>query len=164
MLNFADKTLSCATPFQLDKEQWVDQPIERVFAFFAEPGNLQTITPPWMSFRLVSCSTPAIEQGTILEYALRVRGLPMKWISQISVWEPPFRFVDEQLHGPYRRWRHEHTFEDHGQRTRIGDHVDYAVPGGRWVEKWLVRRDLEKIFAYRIESLGRAFRAMDSGR
>lgn len=157
MLNFADKTLTAPTPFRLQEQQWVDQPIERVFAFFAEPGNLQKITPPWMSFRLVSCSTPAIEEGTILEYALRVRGLPMKWVSQITVWEPPFRFVDEQLHGPYRRWHHEHTFEDHGARTLIGDQVDYAVPGGRLVEKFLVRRDIAKIFRYRTETLAAQF-------
>ena len=158
MLNFADRSLSAPTPFRLEKEQWIDQPIETVFAFFADPGNLQKITPPWMSFRITSCSTPEIEQGTILEYALRVRGLPMKWVSQITVWEPPFRFVDEQLHGPYRRWHHEHTFDDHDDRTRIGDLVDYAVPGGRLIEKLLVRRDLAKIFQYRFETLAAQFR------
>ena len=156
-MNFADKTLSVPTPFRLEREQWIDEPIDKVFAFFADPANLQEITPPWMSFRITSCSTPEIEEGTILEYALKVRGMPMKWISRISVWEPPFRFVDEQLHGPYRRWYHEHTFEDVGGRTRIGDNVDYAVPGGRLVERLFVRRDLKQIFQYRFDSLERQF-------
>ncbi|MEZ5974680.1 MAG: SRPBCC family protein [Planctomycetota bacterium] len=124
------------------------RPVAEVFPFFADPANLGRITPPWMQFRIVECSTPEIGEGTEIEYALKVRGLPMRWRSLIRCWQPPFRFIDEQIWGPYRRWVHLHTFEDLGDRTRIRDEVDYAVPGAGWCIAHVVRPDLERIFAY----------------
>ena len=112
-----------------------------------------------MDFRISSCSTETIQQGTILEYRLKVRGLPTKWRSLIREWNPPHHFVDEQLHGPYRRWHHKHSFEalvaeDGGPRTRVLDQVDYAVPGGKIIERLFVRGQLDGIFSYRHKVLG----------
>ncbi len=148
-MNFADKTRSLPTPFHLYREQAIDMPLSQVFEFFADPRNLETITPPWMHFRIEGASTTEIQEGTILDYALKVRGMPMKWRSLIREWNPPHSFIDEQLVGPYRRWIHLHTFEAEGEGTRIADHVDYAVPGGKWVEKLLVQPELRRIFDYR---------------
>jgi len=158
-MNFADPTRSARTPFRLEREQRISRPLEEVFAFFAEPQNLEVITPPWMKFHLAKCSTETIGEGTVLEYALRVRGLPMRWVSLIREWDPPHQFVDEQLHGPYRRWLHRHTFRQEGSETVIGDEVDYAVPGGALIERLLVRGELERIFGYRQTSLQQAMDA-----
>ncbi|MFT4648110.1 MAG: ligand-binding SRPBCC domain-containing protein [Planctomycetota bacterium] len=152
-MNFADKSRSVATPFRLDREQYIELPHGKVFEFFADPENLEAITPPWMQFRIVGCSTPEIEEGTVLDYALKVRGMPTKWRSLIREWNPPHSFIDEQLVGPYRRWIHLHTFEAQGSGTLIGDHVDYAVPGGKLIEKLLVQPELRRIFDYRQHSL-----------
>jgi ligand-binding SRPBCC domain-containing protein len=98
--------------------------------------------------------------GVEIDYRLRVRGLPMRWRSRIAVWQPPHRFVDEQVRGPYRLWHHEHSFESKDLGTLVRDHVRHAVHGGPLeplVHRWLVRRDVERIFAYRAERLAERF-------
>lgn len=139
--------------FLIDREQVLSKPIDEVFRFFSDPRNLGEITPPWLNFQIVSCSTETIGEGTVIDYRLRVRGLPIRWRSVIRQWVPPYRFLDEQLRGPYRRWIHEHSFEDLGGRTRVGDHVRYSVLGGALVNSLLVRPDIERIFDYRAERL-----------
>ncbi|HRQ73885.1 MAG TPA: SRPBCC family protein [Phycisphaerales bacterium] len=125
-------------------------PIERVFAFFADPFNLESLTPPWLRFRVLTPPPIAMREGLALDYRLRVRGLAMRWRSVILAWEPPDRFVDAQSVGPYAWWWHEHRFEQlPGGGTRITDTVEYAAPGGRLLHDVLVRPDLERIFAYR---------------
>lgn len=128
-------------------------PRERVFGFFAEAENLQGITPPSLDFRILTPAPIRMAEGTLIDYRLRIRGVPVRWRTRIRVWDPPRRFVDEQVRGPYRLWVHEHRFEPEGGGTRVVDRVDYAVPGGRLVDRLFVRREVERIFAYRRERL-----------
>jgi ligand-binding SRPBCC domain-containing protein len=132
--------------------------IEQVFAFFAAAENLEAITPPWLKFKIVTPGPLHLQQGSLIDYRLRLRGVPIRWQSEIAVWEPPHRFVDRQVRGPYLLWHHEHRFSSHAQGTLCEDEVDYAVPGGRLVHQLLVRRDLLKIFAYRAQRLREEFR------
>jgi ligand-binding SRPBCC domain-containing protein len=90
---------------------------------------------------------------------LRLHGIPLRWQSEVTVWEPPYRFVDEQRRGPYRLWIHEHAFLQHHGGTLIRDQVQYAVPGGTLIDRFFVRPNLEKIFAYRQEKLQEIFHA-----
>ena len=133
----------------LQTELWLPQPLERVFKFFADPKNLERLTPPWLRFEILTRSDIDIEKGTVLDYRLRLRGIPLRWQSEIVVWQPPHRFVDRQTKGPYTLWVHEHSFAPHNNGTTIGDRVEYAVPGGALIHKFLVAPDLEKIFQYR---------------
>lgn len=142
-------------PGIVEREVVLDAPIEAVFAFFGDPGNLNRITPPWLDFRIVSCSTATIGSGTLIDYRLRIRGVPIRWRSRILDWDPPHGFADEQVRGPYRKWIHHHSFEDLGGRTRCRDHVAYTVPGGALVDRLFVRPDVERIFDYRTEQLAR---------
>ena len=134
-----------------ETEQLVPLARGSVFAFFAEPRNLEAITPPWLRFHIVDQSTGCVEEGTELTYRLRIRGFPVTWRSRIEEWQPNDRFVDVQLRGPYARWHHTHTFHDSGSGTLIRDRVLYRLPLGRWGD-WiggrLVAADVGKIFAY----------------
>jgi ligand-binding SRPBCC domain-containing protein len=143
--------------YQLQTELWLPQPPDRVFKFFADPRNLERITPPWLSFEILTPPDIEIEKGTLLDYRLRLRGIPLCWQSEIAVWEPPHRFVDRQTKGPYSLWVHEHTFTENDTGTTVGDRVEYAVPGGRLIHKFLVAPDLEKIFQYRRKILEEIF-------
>lgn len=135
--------------FCLDQECWLPRPRTEVFPFFADATNLPTITPDSMHFSILTPRPLVMGRGLLIDYALRVHGLPVRWQSEITAWEPPFRFIDEQRRGPYRFWKHEHTFEEHDGGTRARDSVQYAVWGGALVNHLFVRRDLEKIFAFR---------------
>jgi len=142
--------------FVLLREQWVPQPPEEVFPFFAEAANLEALTPPWLRFRILTPLPIRMGPGVRIEYRLRLRGLPLRWVAEIRVWEPPHKFVDVQLRGPYRFWIHSHRFIPERGGTRIVDVVRYALPGGilgRWVHRWLVRKDVEKIFRYRAQRI-----------
>jgi len=141
------------------RDQTLGAGIDEVFRFFSDPRNLGEITPPWLHFHIDACSTASIGEGTVIDYSLRVRGFPFRWRSVIRAWDPPFRFVDEQVTGPYRRWIHEHSFVDLGGRTRVGDCVRYAVFGGALVDRFLVRPDVERIFDYRAKRLMTLLRA-----
>lgn len=145
------------TVHRFEMEQWLPSPRSEVFPFFADAANLQAITPPWLDFRILTPGPIEMRPGVLIDYRISLRGLPLKWRTQICVWEPPFRFVDQQLKGPYRQWIHEHTFEEKDGGTLCRDVVDYAVPGGALVNRFFVRRDVEKIFAYRREQLALRF-------
>jgi len=141
----------------LERTQRLAGGIERVFAFFSDPTNLEVLTPEWLRFRVLRCSTDEVRAGTVLDYRLRLCGIPLRWRSLISAWEPPHRFVDEQLFGPYRTWVHEHRFEVDGGGVLVHDRVRYAMLGGRLVDRWLVRPDLERIFDHRRDRLAERF-------
>ena len=143
--------------FELREETFVNRPLGDVFEFFSRPENLELLTPPWLRFRIVTPLPIELRQGTTIDYRLRLRGLPLRWRSLIPVWEPPHRFVDEQLKGPYRTWVHEHRFTSEEGGTRVLDHVRYDLLCGRIVQPIFVRRDLQRIFAYRTEALQRHF-------
>lgn len=143
---------------RLEREQLVKRPRKDVFDFFARAENLERITPPWLSFRLLTPGPIDMSPGTLIDYRLRLHGLPLRWTSRIEDWEEEHRFVDAQLHGPYRSWRHLHEFEPVGAGTRVRDRVEYALPLGRWGDVLgmpLVRRDLGLIFDYRATAVAR---------
>jgi ligand-binding SRPBCC domain-containing protein len=151
--------LTDMTESSLHRSTFVARPRSEVFEFFSDPGNLELLTPPWLRFRILSPRPMEMRPGLRIDYRIRLHGLPLRWRSEITVWEPPARFVDEQLRGPYRRWIHEHRFVERDGGTEVVDLVRYAVPGGRWVERFLVAPDLLRIFDHRqmriAELLGR---------
>lgn len=142
---------------RFETQIWLSYRREEVFEFFADPCNLERLTPPWLHFDIITSPDIVIEQGTLLDYRLRLRGIPLRWQSEISVWEPPLRFVDRQTKGPYSLWVHEHTFVEDRRGTVVGDRVEYAVPGGPLVQKFFVAPDLERIFAFRHRILEQIF-------
>jgi len=142
--------------YQLRSELWLPQTRGEAFQFFADPRNLERITPPWLRFQMIT-PPETVAQGTRLDYRLRLHGIPLRWQSEIVVWEPLQRFVDRQTHGPYSWWIHEHTFWERDRGTLVVDRVEYAVPGGRLVQKFLVAPDLRRIFQYRRRILEQLF-------
>jgi len=148
--------------YQLESCLWLPRAIDEVFAFFADAANLDAITPPWLKFRVLTPMPITMRSGLLLDYSLRMRGLPIKWRSEITAWEPPYRFVDEQRRGPYRHWVHEHRFEESNGGTNVVDRVDYAVPGGGLIHRMFVGPDLVKIFHFRMAMLTERFGAGDA--
>lgn len=143
--------------FLLERDVIVARRIQEVFRFFSDPKNLNLLTPPWLDFHIVGCSTPTIGPNTLIDYKLKLRGFPLRWRSRILDWNPPYGFADEQVRGPYRHWIHQHSFEDLGARTRCRDSVRYSVVGGSIVNRLFVKRDVERIFDYRTEQLTKIF-------
>jgi ligand-binding SRPBCC domain-containing protein len=138
----------------LRREQRLPGPPEAVFPFFADARNLEAITPPLLQFRLLTPEPVEMGVGTFLQYALRLRGLPVRWDTLIQAWDPPHRFVDVQVRGPYRLWHHTHELEPLDGGTLMRDTVRYAIgfgPFGEVARRAVVQRDLEAIFAYRAE-------------
>jgi ligand-binding SRPBCC domain-containing protein len=149
------------TIYTLQRELWVPRPLPDVFDFFAKAENLERITPPWMQFRIVTPPPIEVRQGTTIAYALRVRGIPLKWISKIDKWDPPHEFVDIQVKGPYKFWHHTHRFSERAGGTSIEDTVRYGLPFGalgRSVNWLQVAGDLAKIFDYRAQQVQELFR------
>ena len=138
-------------------ELWLPLKPEKLFPFFSDAANLDAVTPPWLHFQIVSPQTIKIKTGTLIDYQLKVHGFPLRWRTLIRDWEPPHRFVDEQLRGPYRRWIHEHTFEPQNEGTLARDSVSYAVIFDPIAHPLFVRRDVKKIFAFRQQTLKEKF-------
>lgn len=145
------------TTFELTTRVWISRPVDEVFRFFADAHNLNVITPPFLHFRILTPAPIAMQPGTLIDYRIRLRVVPITWRTRIAAWAPPYRFVDEQLHGPYRLWRHTHTFSAVDGGTLMEDRVQYRVLGGAVVHALFVRRDLRHIFRYRLEALRRVF-------
>jgi ligand-binding SRPBCC domain-containing protein len=141
----------------LEVAQWLPRPRDEVFPFFADAFNLERITPPLLRFRVVTPGPIEMRKGTLIDYRFRIHGFSVRWRSEISVWQPPSRFVDEQRHGPYRLWWHEHSFTERDGGTQCRDVVRYAVPGGSLVQRLLVEPDVRKIFDHRRDALARIF-------
>lgn len=138
-------------------EMELPRPIHDVFAFFSDATNLEAITPPWLHFEILTPRPIPMKAGTIIDYRLRIHGFPVRWRTLIRVWDPPHRFVDEQVRGPYRLWVHEHRFVSCGPATRVEDRVQYAVPLDFLLHRLFVRRDLEEIFRFRAATLHQRF-------
>jgi ligand-binding SRPBCC domain-containing protein len=146
----------------LTTEVWLPRPVGQVFGFFADPGNLDALTPPWLHFRIQSLPEGGLRAGARIGYRIRWRLLPLAWRTTITAWEPPHRFVDSQQRGPYRLWVNEHTFAERDGGTLVRDRVDYAVPGGPLeplLHRLLVGPDVAAIFAYRQAKLREQFGA-----
>jgi ligand-binding SRPBCC domain-containing protein len=144
-------------PLRLESRQHFALPPEGLFGFFADARNLERITPGWLRFEIVGAPPESIDAGTLIDYRLRWRGIPLRWRTRIDEWDPPHRFVDRQLRGPYRLWVHEHRFTAVDGGTVMEDSVDFAAPGGRLVGRLLVRPDVERIFAHRRRVLRELF-------
>ncbi len=141
----------------LKTDLWLPRPRDQVFPFFADAMNLQELTPAFLDFRILTPPPIEMDAGTLIDYSLKVRGVPIRWRTRISEWEPPLRFVDEQIKGPYRLWVHEHRFLEEDGGTRVLDRVRYAPPGGSLVNRLFVRSEVQRIFAYRTERLRERF-------
>jgi ligand-binding SRPBCC domain-containing protein len=139
--------------FEFRSHLWLPRPMNEVFEFFSNALNLEQITPPWLQFHVTTPQPIDMREGTEIAYRLKLRGIPVRWRSRIAVWEPPLRFVDEQLSGPYRAWIHEHTFREEFGGTTCEDHVKYAPIGGAIINKLVVEHDVKEIFAYRSDRL-----------
>lgn len=135
--------------YLLETEQWFPKPRPEVFDFFADAGNLETITPPFLRFKIVTPRPIDMRAGQLIDYSLRLHAIPIRWRTEIESWEPPLRFVDRQLRGPYRLWHHEHTFTAIDGGTLVKDAVTYIVPGGSLVHALFVKADVRRIFEYR---------------
>ena len=133
----------------LETSLWLPRSVEEVFEFFSDARNLEAITPAWLKFRVLTPGMIDMLPGTLIDYELRLRVLPIRWQSEITAWDPPRRFVDEQRRGPYRKWAHEHVFSPESSGTRVIDRVTYAAPGGALVHRLLVDPDLRRIFKFR---------------
>jgi ligand-binding SRPBCC domain-containing protein len=133
-------------------EQFVPRPLEEVFYFFSQAKNLEKISPPFLKFQVKNQSTASIQEGTVIDYRLKVRGIPARWRSKISNWNPPYEFSDLQELGPYKHWFHTHSFEAVSGGTLIRDLVRYKLPIsplGDWVAQKFVKSEIHKIFQYR---------------
>jgi len=149
-------------PYILESKQEISRPLSEVFPFFAAPENLESITPPWLNFRILTPSPIRMQEGALIDYSIRLRGVPMRWRTKITEYRPPHKFIDMQIRGPYLLWEHTHTFEaftaaDGREATRIVDTVRYIprdIPGwipllGGTLQRWMVRPELERIFRHR---------------
>ena len=148
----------------LERSQFVPRPIDEVFAFFSDAGNLERITPTWLSFRIREPRPAEIRAGTLLHYLIRWHGIPLSWTTNILVWSPPRLFVDVQLRGPYRVWHHTHRFEAVQGGTRITDLVRYRLPLGplgTMIHQWRVRREVEASFDHRRDRIAEIFPGTD---
>lgn len=143
----------------LQTQVWLPRTRQEIFPFFADAGNLDAITPPWLHFRILTPLPIEMKQGAKIHYQIRLHGIPISWRTNIAAWSPPHSFVDEQISGPYQKWHHTHTFEDKDGGTLCTDRVVYKHLGGMLVHKFFVRPDIERIFAYRREKMLEIFAA-----
>ncbi|MBN9622320.1 MAG: SRPBCC family protein [Actinobacteria bacterium] len=141
----------------LERQQRIERPLDEVFPFYADAGNLERITPPWLGFEVTTPRAVEMKVGALIEYRLGLHGVPVRWRTRIEAWDPPHRFVDAQLSGPYSLWHHTHTFRADGAgATILGDRVRYSIPFGPLGEvarALFVERDLERIFDYRRDAV-----------
>ena len=124
-------------------------PLQQVFEFFSTAETLNLVTPPWVHFSILTPLPIEMKVGVRIEYRIRLRGIPLRWVSEITDWDPPFRFQDTQISGPYRQWVHSHVFEETPEGTLVTDDVSYLVPGGALVNRLYVAAELRRIFKYR---------------
>lgn len=141
-------------------ETWLSASREEVWPFFSCESNLERLTPPFLQFHVLGKSTPQIEQGTCIDYRLKLHGVPVGWRSEISLWDEGHRFVDKQVKGPFDIWHHMHEFEPLAGGTLMRDTVHFKVPFG-WlgaaVSLSKVMKDVNKIFSYRMQVIEREF-------
>ena len=143
--------------FLFETRRTLEQPLAEVFEFFSNAHNLVRITPPWLHLNVLTPAPIKMFTGTLIDYKLKLHGIPIRWQTEITEWNPPHAFVDVQRRGPYRLWRHTHIFTETAEGVVVEDSVEYAVWGNRLIDKFFVRPDIEKIFAYRSAQLEKIF-------
>jgi len=151
--------------YELNKTQFINQPIDVVFNFFSKPENLALITPSKLAFKILTPTPITINKGTLIDYTIRLMGFPVHWRTLITKYNPPYEFVDEQIKGPYLFWHHTHTFKAVNGGSEIKDKVRYSIPMGylgQFIHKIWIKKDLEKIFEYRKAVIDKLFNQSDS--
>jgi ligand-binding SRPBCC domain-containing protein len=145
--------------WRLQSTLWVPHTPQQVFPFFADAQKLELITPPWLSFRILTPTPLEMRVGALIDYRISLRGMPLRWRTRIARWEPDRAFADEQLHGPYAVWHHTHTFTPQDGGTVIGDDVVMRPKGGLLaaVLMKVVSKELERIFEYRAKVMAEMF-------
>lgn len=141
-----------STEYTLEREQWLRRPLAEVFDFFSNAMNLEMLTPPWLRFAVLPPAPATLFTGATILYKLSWHGIPLRWKTVITRWDPSSAFEDLQVSGPYRLWRHTHTFKEVNGGTLMTDVVRYALPLGflgRIAHALTVRRNVEQIFDYR---------------
>src|SRR4051794_6730186 len=149
--------------YTLVREQVLPGTPREVFPFFADARNLEAITPPLLKFEVVTPGEIPMRVGTLIQYRLTLRGLGIDWLTSIQEWEPPHRFVDVQVRGPYQLWHHTHDFAPHPEGTLMRDTVRYAIgfgPFGQLAARAFVHRDVQNIFDFRREAVVPALRRL----
>lgn len=139
--------------FRLNSHVWLPHPVTDVFEFFSQASNLETLTPEFLHFQILTPQPIDMKQGRLIDYSLSLHGIRFRWTSEISVWEPAHRFVDRQIRGPYSFWNHEHRFEEQDGGTLCFDEVRYDVFGGRLINGMFVQWNLRRVFEYRHKKL-----------
>ena len=143
--------------FTFTAELWLPRPRDKVFPFFSEARNLEILTPPWLKFEVLTPPPIIMQPGLLIDYRIKIHGIPIRWRTEIIEWDPPHRFVDNQLSGPYTLWHHTHTFTERDGGTLCRDDVRYRPRGGALMNWLFVRADVERIFHYRQEKLNALF-------
>ena len=141
--------------------QWLPRPRDEVFRFFSDVRNLQRITPAFLHFQVLTPGPITMRAGALIDYRLTLRGVPLRWRTKITMWEPPTCFADVQLRGPYAEWTHTHGFEEENGGTLVRDEVRYRLWGPgvitRLIDRMLVAPDTKRIFEFRHNALEEIF-------
>ena len=146
--------------YTVHREQWVPRPLDEVFRFFSDASNLELLTPAWLKFKILTPPPIAVASGTHIQYRLSWHGIPLRWTTEITRWNPPHDFEDIQLSGPYKLWHHTHRFQARDSGTQLTDVVEYALPFGflgQIAHALQVRRSVEQIFDYRYQRIEEMF-------
>ncbi len=150
--------------YRLQREQWLPRTCEEIFPFFADARNLGVLTPDWLDFEILTPMPLEMKAGTLIDYRIRIHGFPLRWRTLIKEWQPPFEFVDVQLKGPYSLWHHRHRFVPKDGGTLCIDEIDYRPIGGALINRLFVRKDVERIFAFREQKMAVLFGGGDTSR
>jgi ligand-binding SRPBCC domain-containing protein len=154
-----------AKTYLLERQQFIPRPLAELFAFFADAGNLETLTPGNLNFKILTPRPITMQPGTVIDYQLMLAGVPFKWKTLIETFDPPHRFTDVQSRGPYKLWHHTHEFTAVDGGTRVVDRVRYRLPLGplgRLAHATFVGRQLKNIFDFRANQLAELFPAQPS--
>jgi ligand-binding SRPBCC domain-containing protein len=144
--------------YNLKSEQLINLPIEKVFSFFERPENLSLITPNWLKFEILTPEPLTMKSGAIFDYKIKIFIFPSSWKTLITDYNPPYKFVDVQAKGPYKKWIHTHTFEETKEGTIVRDNVDYDIYGGKLgalINEIYIKHSLRSIFNYRVKAIER---------
>lgn len=146
--------------YEIKTSQFIKRPLAEVFEFFSRPENLAQVTPAKLHFRILTPQPLEMKQGAVIDYTIKLFKIFVHWRTLITAFEPPYRFVDEQIKGPYSYWHHNHIFKEVNGGVEIQDTVSYSIPFGllgKLLHAVWIKRDLEGIFEYRKNVIDRIF-------